>query len=314
MSAAIGSFRMEILDANTNAILKHTVIGNRTYVSGIEGEEFAVRITVYDPTKYMDTLKGDDTLSCSFCFDGSLGGSIILADGVSSTVASETVDSISSPHGMMALIFNSPVIVPFFDVEDASQNIETNKSSDTGTISAKIWSAQLSSKDRVTSTDYTIKATNVNDTKKFFHRPNIGISTGRILAPKNGDSYDVRKSALLAELKVWCQPDGIVTLYEKLERDKIDNQKPVNVNDNLQRACKKEQSVIEDEQKIVDLTDDSSTHTSKKRARQDKSNSSGGNSRSSLTLDLTAETSIIPVVKRESVRLSEKAIHIDLRL
>jgi hypothetical protein len=78
MSAAIGSFRLEILDSETEAILKHTIIGNRTYLSAIEGKEFAVRVTVHDPTKDVDIINGDIELVCDFYFNGLIGESIAL--------------------------------------------------------------------------------------------------------------------------------------------------------------------------------------------------------------------------------------------
>jgi hypothetical protein len=71
---------------------------------------------------------------------------------------------------------------------------------------------------------------------------------------------------------------------------------------------------------LLDLTDDSSSHSSEKRAREDNSSSSGSSGGSncdggnSLPIDLTAETSIELVVKKELTRLSKGVTHLDLTL
>lgn len=95
---------------------------------------------------------------------------------------------------------------------------------------------------------------------------------------------------MVAELKVWCQPNGIVTLYEILERDNVDIRNPANFDGNSLRAYKKEEIIIEDEQNLVDFTD-SSSHKSQKRARCNERKSGGrsssdGNSRNYLSIIL----------------------------
>jgi hypothetical protein len=220
------------------------------------------------------------------------------------------------------LVFDAPVVIPFFDVDDAKDNVETNKDSVTGTISVKISSSRRSGITNAPVIRQEITANKVNDTKKFFQRPNIGISTGRVLQKigyQNG--YVSKRGVVVAELKVWCQPDAIVSLFERLEREKDndDTQQPVDSNvdsnDDVLQPCKIEKRVIAGTNQLLDLTNDSSSHSSKKRAREDdSSSSSGSNGGSSLPIDLTAETSIEPVVKKELTRLSKGTIHLDLTL
>jgi hypothetical protein len=320
MSATIDSFRLEILDSETGAILKHNIIGNRTYVSAVEGKEFAVRVTVYNPANYIDTLSGDDILSCNFYFNGKKGGGKHIQYPKSSAVASLTKKSISTSHGDQALVFNAPVVIPFFDVDDAKENIAINKDSLIGTISVKISSARKLNKNK--SSDRKIRADDVHDTKKFFQRPNTAISAGRILTQSLRNTITAKENVLVAELKVWCQPDGIVSLFERLEREKDndDAQQPVDSNvdsnDNIVQPCKIEKRVIAGTSQLVDLTGGfSSSHSSKKRGREDdssSSSSSGSNGRDSFPIDLTAESLIVPVVKKELSRLSKGAVHIDL--
>jgi hypothetical protein len=325
MSATTGSFTLEILDSNTDSILKHTNIGNRTYVSAIEGKEFAVRVTANDPTRFISN--GDDELIIDYYFNGLNNGSSSLACRKSLVVASVTIKSLRTPHGETAMIFNAPVVIPFFDMDDAKDNVETNKDSFTGTISVKISSSRRTNTANGLLTKRELTINNVKDTKKFFQRPNIRISTGRVLA-KNIEGQKARtciRRVLVAELKVWCQPDGIVSLFERLEREKDDDniQQPVDSNfdsnDDVLQPCKIEKRVIADTNQLLDLTDDSSSHSSKKQAREDNSSSSsssssGSNGGNSLPIDLTAESSIEPVVKKELTRLSKGAIHLDLTL
>jgi hypothetical protein len=185
MSANIGTFRMEILDSNTNTVLKHTRIGDRTYVSAIEGNEFIVQVTVQDPAKYIDKLNGDDQLICDFHFNGSYGTALMLNCRTSAAGVKFNCKSVTSLQGAKALVFDAPAIIPFFDMEDAKDNVETNKDSIAGTIIAKIWSGcNLGVRNSLV--NQNIKAKDVRDTKKFFQRPNIGISTGRVLGPGSG--------------------------------------------------------------------------------------------------------------------------------
>mmetsp|Transcript_6214 Transcript_6214/g.6377 ORF Transcript_6214/g.6377 Transcript_6214/m.6377 type:complete len:325 (+) Transcript_6214:37-1011(+) len=324
MSAATGSFSLEILDSNIDSILKHTIIGNRTYVSAIEGKEFAVRVTVHNPTRFISN--GDDELIIDYYFNGFNSNSRCLASRTSLVVASVTLKSLRTTHGEKAMVFDAPVVIPFFDMDDAKDNVETNKDSITGTISVKISSSRRSNAASEFIKGIELTGNNVKDTKKFFQRPNIGISTGRVLAKNNEGqkAYTTIRRVLVAELKVWCQPDGIVSLFERLEREKDndDIQQPVDSNvdsnDDVLQPCKIEKRVIADTNQLLDLTDDSSSHSSKKQARQDSSSSSGSSSGSnggnSLPIDLTAEASIEPVVKKELIRLSKGAIHLDLTL
>jgi hypothetical protein len=313
MSAAIGSFRLEILDSETGAILKHTIIGNRTYVSAIEGKEFAVRVTVHDPTKYIDTINGDNILSCDFYFNGLQGKSVALASRTSPAVVSLVIDSFYISMARKSLVFDVPAVIPFFDVDDAKQNIETNKDSITGTISVRIRSSRSTGERYAVEMSPEITASKVHDTKKFFQRPNIGIATGRVLGKISEDDteHECVRGVLVKELKVWCQSDVIVSLLERLERDKEDVQQPAD----FKRPCKVEKRIFEGTPQLVDLTDNSSSHSSKKQTRESKrssSSSSISSSSNTFPIDLTSETSITPNVKKEPTRLLKEAIHFDL--
>lgn len=203
--AVCGDFRVRLTDRLGTA-LEHTQIGDKIYVAGKEGEVFKIIASCTAPSSYARCP--EDNITALVFVDGvSLGYSYHLTANASASFA-----DMQTSTGRRELVFAAPSLVEMYDAADSKKHAQLNERTEIGTIKVQFWHT---TKKTGESTSAQISSSNKDlayDTKKFFEKPNLGVSAGAIVGPAFTSFTSSIFNRKFNEIKIHLQTKLVVGL------------------------------------------------------------------------------------------------------
>jgi hypothetical protein len=195
---------MQVVDLTTRVPFQTTQIADRTYVHAEPGREFAVVATLLQPSR-IRPLVANEGINASLTVNGQpVGYGMMIRDG------SVVIDYIATSKGKQRMMFITPLVEDFYDVEDAKRNAEFNKTSTVGVITIK-FSIFLDQKTTKICSNGALPPNVVPNTKNVVDRPNVGITAGEIISTATAEPRrNVTFKETVGTLTVYCQPPDVI--------------------------------------------------------------------------------------------------------